>query len=1108
MRILIVDDHELVRDGVRSVLRNRPGLDVCGEAVDGHDAIEKARELNPDLIIMDISMPRLNGLDATREIQRMRPQTAVVVLSQHDSPEMMRQALNAGARGYVVKSTIAANLVYGIRKVAGGEMFFDAAAVKLPEKSADKNLDVTDILQRSEAFEKALRESEERFRLTFEQAAVGIAHTSPDGRWLRVNQKICEILGYTQDELLKMNVQELTYPPDLPAGLAQVERVLAGEIDQYSVEKRYVRRDGGLMWIHLSVSAVRDSNGKVKYFVGIVEDISARKETDSRLLAGEERLRSLLDFQTAAMRNLAEGLYTLDANGLVTAVNPAAEEMFGWTSAELLGKKMHELTHYKHLDGSPYPANECPSLKVLQDGTAIREQEDFLIRKDGSFMPVVYSAAPLRRNDKTAGVVVAFRDDTEHRVVRYALQESERQLRETIDALPVAVYTTDAEGRLIHFNPAAVEFAGREPRLGTEDWCAQWKFFRPDGSSIPHRECPMTIALQGGAVEDGTEIVAERPDGAQRAFRLYPRVRRDADGKISGCVSMLVDITARKTGEEASSLLGAIVDSSDDAIVSKTLAGVITSWNESAARIFGYSAAEAIGKNILMLVPRDRHQEEIGIRQRIARGERINHFETVRMHKDGTLLDVSLSISPVKDPSGRIIGVSNVSRDISERKRTDKAIAETARQQKSLFRLADQLHRAATMEEIYDSAIDAIVGALQCDRVSILLADERGEMRFVAWRGLSERYRKAADGHSAWKPDERHPEPVCIENVDTADLSESILTAVRTERIVSLAFIPLVSDGKLIGKFTTYYDAVRTFSEKEIDVSLTIARQLAFAIDRKRSEEALLKSDERLRAMAENLDAQVRARTAELEMRSVEVYEQSERLRDLSARLLQAQDDERRRIARELHDSVGQILTVLGLNVASLAMHSPALAPDVAQTVEQSERLLDQLNREIRTMSYLLHPPLLDESGLTEALRWYVGGLSQRSKIDIDLEIPDDFERLASDAELVVFRIVQEALTNIHRHSRSEMALIRLTQDDNQICVEIQDWGTGIPPERLKVIQSHGSGVGIRGMRERVRLLHGELKIDSDTSGTRVCVTFPMSAVARDRYREKKSLAS
>lgn len=1288
MRILIADDHELVRNGVRSVLRGRPDLDICGEAVDGQDAVEKARELNPDVIVMDISMPKLNGLDATREIQRFYPKTAILVLSQHDSPEMMRQALNAGARGYVVKSAIAANLVVGLKKVANGELFFESVRLD-PEKTADKNLDLKEILQRSEAFERALRESEERFRLTFEQAAVGVAHVSPDGRWLRVNRKLCEIVGYRQEELLRKDFQELTYPPDLAPSLALVEKAKAGLIDQFSLEKRYVRRNGGLVWINLSVSAVRDPDRTLKYFVSVVEDINARKEAEALLLASEDRLRDLLDYQTATMSNMAEGLFTIDEKGLVTAINPAAEHMFGWTSAELLGKRMHDVAHYKHLDGTPFPAEECPGLNVLLDGIELREQEDFFIRKDGSFMPVVYSASPLKRNGKIAGIVVCFRDDTGQRVVRYALQESERQLRETIDALPVAVCTTDAHGRLTHFNPASVELAGRALELGTERWSSGWNVLRPDGTPLPRDEWPMIAALRGEAAEDGTEIISARADGTRRWFGVFPRVRRDREGHITGCVNMLVDITERKNAEQTSGLLAAIVDSSDDAIVSKTLGGVITSWNKSAERIFGYSAAEAIGQNILMVVPPDRRDEELGILERIGRGQRINHFETVRMHKNGTLLDVSLSISPIRDPAGHIVGISNVSRDISARKRADKALAETARQQKALFRLADELHRAASMEQIYESAFNAIFEALACDRASILLLDQGGHMRFVGWRCLSESYRRAVDGHSPWEPSDPNPLPVCLENLDSADFDESVRAAIRAETIRALAFIPLVSDGKLIGKFVTYYNSVHPFPEKEIDLGLTIARQLAFAIDWKRSEEALrrseaelareaealaklnqwtananlrpipelneamdellvrtiellgaskgniqifdvergvlriaaqrgfdpefleffrevsvqddsacgralrlgrpvviedvetdeayapyrraareagyrgvisapligsdgapmgmlsahfqsphlptqqdlrrldlyvrhaadfirrckteealLKSDERFRAIAENLDAQVRARTAELEMRSAEVYEQSERLRDLSARLLQAQDDERRRIARELHDSVGQILTVLGLHIASLAMHSPALAPDVAETVEQSERLLDQLNREIRTMSYLLHPPLLDESGLAEALRWYVGGLRQRSNIDIDLEIPAEFPRLGPDTELVIFRVVQEALTNIHRHSRSEMALIRLARDESRVTVEVQDWGTGIPPERLKVIQSHGSGVGIRGMRERVRQMHGELHIESNASGTKVCVTFPVSSVLRNRaFQEKKSSA-
>ncbi len=1286
MRILIVDDHELVRSGVRSVLAGRRDYDICGEAVDGQDAVEKARQLSPDVIVMDVSMPKLNGLDATREIQRILPQTAVLVLSQHDSPEMMRQALNAGARGYVVKSAIAANLVSGIEKVRGGGLFFDSSAVKLPQAKGDKHLDVKEILQRSEAFEKALRESEERFRLTFEQAAVGIAHVAPDGRWLRVNRKLSEILGYTQEEVQELTFQELTYPPDLPGDLAELRRLVSGESNQYLMEKRYIRKNGHLVWAKLTVAAVRDSAGAVKYFVSIVEDISAQKDAEARLLASEDRLRALLEFQTAAMSNMAEGLYTLDENGQVTSINLAAEAMFGWTSAELLGKNMHDVSHFKRPDGTLYCVDECPLLQLLHGGPAVREREDFFIRKNGTFMPVVYSASPIRRNGKVAGVVVGFRDDSEQRLVRSAMLESERRLRETFDALPVAVYTTDAQGRLTHYNPAAIEFSGEEPELGTDLWCASWKFFRADGTTLSHQECPMNLALRGEQVEDGIEINAERVDGTKRCFRLYPRLIRDREEGIAGCVNMLVDVTGQKEAQQASGLLAAIVDSSDDAIISKSLDGEITSWNKSAERLFGYAATESIGRNMMMLVPPERRQEELGILQRIGRGERINHFETVRRNKNGTDVEVSISVSPVKDSAGRVVGASDVSRDISERKRAEESLAEIARQQKSLFHLADQLQRANSMEEIYDSAFNAIFEALACDRSCILLADENGRMGLASWRGLSEEYRKAVDGHSVWKPNDPNPQPVCIENVDLAQLSGAV-RKVKSEGIRALAFVPLVSDGQLMGKFMIYFNSVHPFSDKEIELCLTIARALAFAIDRKRSEEALeasqaklreetsalakvnewsarlwsirsleqgldemlvtvidllgadkgivnvldsksedlqiavqrgfdddfvqqirevkvtphsasgralslrqpvvvedveadplykplrsvarsagyravttvpligsdgtalglvsthfesphrptendmrrldmyvrlaadfirrckieqvlTQSDERLRVMAENLDAQVRARTGELELRNVEVYEQSERLRDLSARLLQAQDDERRRIARELHDSVGQILTVLGLNVAALAMRSPALPPDAAETVDQSERLLDQLNREIRTMSYLLHPPLLDESGLAEALRWYVGGLQQRSNIDIDLDVPADFGRLSPDAELMIFRIVQESLTNIHRHSRSEMALIRLTRNDESVSVEIQDWGTGIPPERLKVIQSHGSGVGIRGMRERVRQLHGELNIESNADGTRVCVTFPASGAVNERSLRENYLAN
>ena len=255
-----------------------------------------------------------------------------------------------------------------------------------------------------------------------------------------------------------------------------------------------------------------------------------------------------------------------------------------------------------------------------------------------------------------------------------ALHKDEKRFRDMIDALPAAIYTTDAEGRLTHFNQAAVEFSGRRPELGTDEWCVSWKLYHADGTPMPHDECPMAVSLKEGRVVRGVEAIAERPDGTRVWFTPYPTPLRDADGRIVGGINMLVDITERKSADDMKAKLAAIVESSDDAIVSKNLNGIITSWNRGAERIFGYTAQEAIGRPVTMLMPPDRTHEELGILTRIRRGEKIDHYETIRRRKDGTLLNVSLTISPIADANGRIIGASKIARDITERKRTEEAL--------------------------------------------------------------------------------------------------------------------------------------------------------------------------------------------------------------------------------------------------------------------------------------------------------------------------------------------------------------------------------------------------------------------------------------------------
>jgi signal transduction histidine kinase len=250
--------------------------------------------------------------------------------------------------------------------------------------------------------------------------------------------------------------------------------------------------------------------------------------------------------------------------------------------------------------------------------------------------------------------------------------------------------------------------------------------------------------------------------------------------------------------------------------------------------------------------------------------------------------------------------------------------------------------------------------------------------------------------------------------------------------------------------------------------------------------ESRRRQNEILRKAQGELEARVLERTADLDSAN-------DNLRELSARLLQLQDDERRRIARELHDSVGQMLAALNMNLSSVRTDVERLAK-TASALTDSENLVQQMSTEVRTISHLLHPPLLDEAGLASALRWYVDGFVLRSKIKVALDLPEDFGRLPRESETAIFRVVQECLTNIHRHSESPIARIRLRQRDDQVSVEIEDKGKGIPPEKQEEMNSSGTpGVGIRGMRERLRQLGGTLEFRSNGSGTLVTVQLPLT---------------
>jgi PAS domain S-box-containing protein len=293
--------------------------------------------------------------------------------------------------------------------------------------------------------------------------------------------------------------------------------------------------------------------------------------------------------------------------------------------------------------------------------------------------------------------------------------------REVLDALAAAVYVTDAAGLITYYNGAAAALWGHRPELGQAQWCGSWKLYWPDGSPLPHDQCPMAVTLREDRPVRGLEAIAERPDGTRAAFIPYPTPLHDASGRLVGAVNMLIDISDRRDAERAAQQLSALVESADDAILAKDLDGVIISWNSGAERLFGYTADEVIGKPVTLLIPADRLDEEPEILSRIRAGERVQHFDTIRRRKDGSLVEISLTISPIRNAQGRIVGASKVARDITERRQAQE-------QQRLLLREMD--HRAKNLFAIASSVV--ALSARSASTVSEFASAVQGRLSALA----------------------------------------------------------------------------------------------------------------------------------------------------------------------------------------------------------------------------------------------------------------------------------------------------------------------------------------------------------------------------------------
>ncbi|TZF83105.1 PAS domain S-box protein [Pedobacter sp. BS3] len=282
------------------------------------------------------------------------------------------------------------------------------------------------------------------------------------------------------------------------------------------------------------------------------------------------------------------------------------------------------------------------------------------------------------------------------------------------DHLPVAVYTCNRLGYITFFNKAAERLWGRTPEIGRDLWCGSWKIYTTEGIPISLDNCPMAVALKKGIPLEGEQIIIERPDGVRVKVRPYPVPVFDDHGELTGAVNTLIDVTELVDNEGKQAVLAAIVNTSDDAIISKTLQGNIISWNRGAEQIFGYTEAEVLGKHISILIPENRLQEEDVIIGRIAQGKKVDHFETIRLTKAGREIPVSLSVSPIMDRSGKIIGASKIARDISVQKSAQEAAERHIKNLRTINAMAKMVSEELNLKQLLQKVTDAttqLIGA-------------------------------------------------------------------------------------------------------------------------------------------------------------------------------------------------------------------------------------------------------------------------------------------------------------------------------------------------------------------------------------------------------------